>query len=537
MKMKVDRRKFMKGALGAAAGAIQSSFLASAVYQGLVNKAISNELGIVNKNYLYIQHFFGPPRWCFDMPLHPAGDVSNFMPNNLVGTRYTGGSVYDGVEYATTKVQGLDMPWMWQYNIPLAGGGTTSMANLADGLLIMRGCTTNNPAHSASAVLQYKPLGMTTSLPALAADSSNAPIGAIDINSKYFRFDSTKGKAFSRLTTGGNLLEKILEPFSNEDYAKGFINDQSSIKAQLDSTVGILDGLNKQKNDANDIINKANQDAVNLFTKDFGDYTATFNSLLAKYEDLIARAIAPGQNLVGLTDKAVGTSSTRGSTYHFHDGNVVNGDLRDIIRTDTECFLMAEQFAVAEFLFINNITSAISLGCRGLENMRINNVRKTQSFDEHKGGSMVSLMINTHYYLALSSCLYELISQYKAAGIYDDTIINIGGDFGRNPRDDGSGSDHSPEANTCTLFSGSMTGLNVIGNIKQDSQPEIGYSGTWGYQAGNGSFGALNLGHVASTVAALIGVPSPVNSAESLVERDPSTGKFNPKLGTGIIIT
>ena len=332
-------------------------------------------------------------------------------------------------------------------------------------------------------------------------------------------------------------MEKILEPFSNASYTSDFLNDQNTIKAQLDSTIGILDGLNKQKSQVNDIINKATKDAVDLFTKDFGDYATTYNNLFAKYEDLIARAIAPGQNLVGLTDKVVGTSNTRNSTYHFNDGNIIMGDLRDIIRTDTECVLMAEQFAVAEFLFVNNITSAISIGARGLEKMRVNNVRKTQNFDEHKGGAMVSLMINTHYYLALSSCLYELISQYKSAGIYDDTIINIGGDFGRNPRDDGSGSDHSPEANICTLFSGSMTGLNVIGNIKQDSQPEIGCSGTWGYQASNEIFGDLNLGHVASTVATLIGVPSPVNSAESLVELDPVAGKFIPKLGTGIIVT
>ena len=145
-------------------------------------------------------------------------------------------------------------------------------------------------------------------------------------------------------------------------------------------------------------------------------------------------------------------------------------------------------------------------------------------FDEHDTDHLTSLALSTFWNRALAACLLELIDQLKAKGIYQDTIINIAGEFGRNPRNNGTGSDHSPEATSNTFLGGALAGNQFIGNTLKNSTHAT-YSGTWGYYASNPALstggapvGYLNLGHLAASIATMLRAPSPVTASTTLLK-------------------
>jgi hypothetical protein len=117
--------------------------------------------------------------------------------------------------------------------------------------------------------------------------------------------------------------------------------------------------------------------------------------------------------------------------------------------------------------------------------------------------------------------------------MFDDTIINVSGEFNRRPRTDGSGSDHNWEGANYTMYSGCFAGPKIVGNIRA-STGETGYVGTWGFGAAIAEIGnrALDLGHVSASIATMIRVPSPITAVSTVVEENTS-GKIVPIIPNG----
>lgn len=530
-KVEITRRELFQHSSVAALGFGKASFLAATVFDGIFNKALAQTTG-VNKSYIYFQQYGAPSRWTWDLPLTPDGDMSKFIPCKSVGTRYKDGSRYTELEYRTVEVNGLHMPWMWGFDIPTPGGGWAPMANLMDGLMIMRGASSTNPGHSPAATLHYRPLGSQTSINALAADVSSVPVAGVAVSASQFEFRSRKKYSASSLTYGGteSLIEKFMKPFTMENLSQ-FESDEEKIKVALNASLSSLDGMAKFNNKLAENIEKETHNAIKLFNANFGNLRTLHFNIRGKYRDLIKRAIASDRNLPGFSDKPVGTTGARGTEYFYGNGTASDADMRNIIGPATESIPLADRFAFVEFAITNGLTSSICMGINGLVNL-VNAGNSTQFFDEHSAGCMPGTYINISYNLALSACLYELINQLKAKGIYEHTVIDVGGEFGRIPQANGGGSDHSAEATSNTLFSGAIDGSHVVGNIVPN---DGGQPGTWGFQGVNPEFGLLNVGHFGASLASIIGAQSPVTAVPSIMELKPN-GKFVPRLPTGKIV-
>ncbi len=115
--------------------------------------------------------------------------------------------------------------------------------------------------------------------------------------------------------------------------------------------------------------------------------------------------------------------------------------------------------------------------------------------------------------------MLELIDVLKAKGIFANTVIDVHGEFGRNPKDDGSSnfytnqcfSDHGGAATSVALLLCAISGPMVLGNVRNNA-PVSDRRGSWGYQAGIDTFSGqvLDMGHFANTLATMLRVPKPI---------------------------
>ncbi|MCB0393103.1 MAG: DUF1501 domain-containing protein, partial [Bdellovibrionales bacterium] len=182
----------------------------------------------------------------------------------------------------------------------------------------------------------------------------------------------------------------------------------------------------------------------------------------------------------------------------------------------------AEQFALVEFVVTNDLSRSITICPRSISGIMINGGRANMIFDQHNVGCIISYYLNSMYYRALSACLLELIEILKSQGKFQDTVIDVGGEFNRNPRNNGSGADHGSAGGSMALYTGMLNSPMVLGNIYRDRGGN--YSGTWGQGAPISQYGIpLDIGHWGSTIATLLGVPSPVTARPSIVSVNGNT--------------
>jgi hypothetical protein len=93
-------------------------------------------------------------------------------------------------------------------------------------------------------------------------------------------------------------------------------------------------------------------------------------------------------------------------------------------------------------------------------------------------------------------------------------MLHFTGDFSRTPNDGVTthGSDHGFDACATSLFSGNIKGPLLVGNILSAPTSDYAarYPGTWGQAAPITELGgaAPGPGHVASSIATLMGVPN-----------------------------
>jgi hypothetical protein len=185
---------------------------------------------------------------------------------------------------------------------------------------------------------------------------------------------------------------------------------------------------------------------------------------------------------------------------------------------------MAGSFAVMEFLLLNGYSCSIMAGFGSVSGLSYNGNTtdlKSYAFDEHNGGTAVSLIVHSFMYTALSACLYELISQLKASdrgNLFNETVIHVGAEFSRSPTFSGKGSEHGWRAAVASVLSGVISAPMVIGNSLKGTAPPSsltesnasGDYGTWGEAATvdftGGKFTELTIGHMTSTICRLLRV-------------------------------
>jgi hypothetical protein len=528
---KKSRRQFLQemGAFSSGAAFLNSPlglFLSSIIGSALTrNMALAQ--GINPRRYVNIQNATAPPRWMFDLMINAYGTANTLaLGNGMLGTRYVAnGGRYTDVEYRTVLLNGIRVPWIWQYNVPKAGGGTRPMKDLIPNMLVLQGITTGNPGHPGSQSLHFRPAGATRTLGALSADFSNAYIPAINLTAQSFLFVSLKGKSAVPVPSNGNMLQTLLNPFlSQASQSFKDMRNNVNLKAALNDARTAMDSVAQSDHLSANALIESQKSAEQLINGGFGDLATQWSTLLAKYEDIVQRAIKAV--IPGINDLPVGdaTPATRGKTYDLTDQTVKFADLRELMNSATlGVSRLAQQFAITEYVLKNDLSYSVTMSPGSMIGMKTGaglNTIANHGVDEHSTGKMPSLLINSLVYMAYAGCMLELIDQLKTKGIWDDTLIDMGGEFNRSARVDGTGSDHGYLGKSVALYSGGFNGPLVVGNIRAQTG-----SSAWGMGATVTQLGRqLQMNDMAATISYLLRTPSPITSATSLVTVNATTG-------------
>ncbi len=543
------RRQFL-GMMGSASlahlAANPLQVLISSMVDGILAKSQAQAANISApaRNYVFLNLNGGSPRWVWDMPLTPYA-AEALVPNAHVKTRFRSSTE---AEYGTVAVTRggvtLNMPHLWSSNIPTSNGGVVPMANLLDNMLMIRGVKMPSDGHTNNNFKQLRPVNSHVSLNGAVADRSRAAVPAVGLPGGYTdSYLSSKAIAQSVVDNFNDPIGRLLSPFKQN--ADGIGNEIPSMDAVINTAMNDLANQAKIALPGAENLYAMRSEAVNLLRRGIGDLSSVYSSLHSKYQNLISRAAQ--MKIAGVNDVAVALGSLPTNNGIIRQSIVNNGamflgagaDMRQLVNANTVVPGLAENFAIAEYLIVNGYSSAVNMGIGYVTGLSAQNAINIQngaaaggagnvnaelSFDEHQCGSFTSLIGNSFLFSAISACLYEFISTLKAANLFNETVIQIGGEFSRSARNDHTGSDHGWAAHTTSVLSGAITKPMVLGNCLltiPDWYPNGGsYPGSWGVAAPTKVDGVeqeLTIGHSTSTVAHLLRVEAPLPNNGSLV--------------------
>ncbi len=544
MKKKMDRRQFIKNSSKALATAAlldgPFSLLMDAISQGAISRAYAETTGSSPRKWVDMRTYGAPPRWVYDLILkNGTADDANFVPgtpggqlaNKLVlngDGRYTSGI------YSTIKVGNLGLPHIWGTMVPSVGG-TRPMTDLLSNFLILRGINTGNPGHGGSEAGHFRAPGSVKSLPAIAGDSSTAPIAAAFSGNPMYSYYSAVGKSPLLLT--GNYFTAIAAPFSSPSSVTNIRQRELLLKTYIDATRTALASRAIRNHPDAQIIKTSIHSAQAMMGQAFSTMATQYVTLQAKYAALISRALAT--TIVGVNDYPIGAVATAAAPRNLHHqvaGRKVNAaDLRTLVdptRTSADSAnpnassaipSMANSFAIAELVLLNGFSDSLTLELNSITAILDGTVVSGYVVDEHFTGMLASVYINSLYAVAHASCMLEFIERLKAANIWNETVVAVGSEFNRAPLNNGSGSNHAPNAASIQLYSGCIPGPMVLGHIASDLYP-TDYKGTYGAGALVPELGLpTDLGHLTNTVASLLRQPMPVSARQPMVDGSGNT--------------
>lgn len=517
----VSRRSFLKH-LGAGTylglSASPATALFTAMLNGIAEKAYAAEFGL-NPYNLVALLWPGAMNTTSFQPLTAYTDFTD--RNAAVGSNFANISGrYNVPEWNTITVSGVRYPLCWSAQIPTANGGSKAMSQLIADLLVFQGIDTKNPGHQGAQQAHWAPPGASQSLNALSADNFNAPLAAVNISASEFEstFRSNRGKPYVSNNANGNAIQNIMAPFI-PGAGTSFNNNRVALREAFNGMMPLLSDLSRHDAGAQAILDSRDS-AMRLYETNFGDLTQVWNALEAKYSSLIARSFDFNSlPIAGITDRPIGEGGSGDPVQYLVDlqnrGLHTLSDLRSIVGSQTTLPGMSRVFALIEWLLVNQITHSIAADINSISGL-IQPV-STQLFgmghDAHDTGNRVQLFLNTLAFRAALSCISELIDQLKAANMFDRSLITLAGEFGRDPRENGTGSDHGYRGGSKFCFGGALkTNGLVLGNCTSDGRRQWGAGGVVS-QLGE----PINLIHMIVTIAHILGVPSPFTAAQSLV--------------------
>lgn len=531
----VNRRDFLKLAGGASAAAILFNPykpLFDAIAKSLIADAQAAVAGQSAKNYVLFLQYGAPPRWCFDSFLNPTNQGSAFIANGSVknfiqspNARYTGNNAdatYQNTAPISYTKEGvaktIHLPVLWDSPLPVYrngsaifdGGNPLFMRDFLNNAMIIRGVDMLvDFGHRRGPELIPRPDLSAPSLSGLVADANGGAIPAIGLSgnsSPYLGFASAASSPIAIANPGrqnGPLLE-LLEPFvqggrtpASDIHSANEMLMEQAMNSALDEIKAYAMSARPGSKVLFDSITGSKELLADAATA-FGNLTNEFNAIRDRYTDLTVacREAVPGViPPPGPLDYRMVDAWSRG-------------------------------FAVAEYMITRGYSSSFTFDVGGalgmghfLDDAGTQRTSRMGS-DEHQISDRQMSLISCHFmYRSFMACLNHF-KESIGDGEWGNTVVQIGAEFGRTPRNDGTGTDHAARANTCTVFSGAIQEFMPMGNI--ELTPTRGNPGTWGQSAPTnieGVPGAVRItrGMAANTVASLLGVAAPERNSISLI--------------------
>jgi hypothetical protein len=541
------------------------------------SRLLKNTISIgETRNYVHFNLYGGPSRWFFDHILRPS-DSDGFVQgkgvyNKILKLDQSNPHLSQGI-YSDVKINGINMPSLWNEYVAHANGGSRKMSELMNNMLMIRGCDTKTEAHPINNSRLVAPVPGGVSLTGLVADRSRALISAISVGS------TPATRAYkSQLNIGvvdipssdADYISFLLNVFYDQN--KNSFRDNIDIDLEINAALSELQIENKSTNNMSNLLYEDRKRAEVLIRKGIKDLGDVFGPLVMKYQDLFHRSmfmspisgvnesIIPGLKFPCSVNGDLDTETALGS-HHLNGKLICHSDLRSIFKT-VESQNLAKHFAIAEFALTEGLSSSIMLASpqeRGnilignipFDYFDINDIEKKYDKeknrthfnvkdanqikqtgvqlenDSHQTGWIMNVVTCSMFYKGFSSCMLELVDQLKKVKIgnntlFDETVIHIASEFDRVPTKNGSGYSHNASGQVTSLISGAINQTLVLGNIyiskKNDYHPE----GTIGDAAPIESLPnkIININNISSTVSELLRAPRIVKRGLPLVKVD-----------------
>lgn len=539
----LGRRQALGICTAAAAAAVSFDPVRALIHglvDGLTNKAQAGTS--TPRNYLYVAFPFGPNRYHFDLPLapyaglnnpsytYPTGSMNPGMVTAFNGTGTTA-SYKSVVVQAPTSGTKLRMPQIWGWTIPTVGGTWIPMATLLDHMIFIRGITSLD-GHIDSQLLQIHPRAGAPTLDGAITDQSTRAVPALALSGSPNIFSSAKGIGNVRLeaiSVQDNPLQKILAPFdrSSDRLANTYLNRRQAMDVAISKAMDALGEAARLRNPGAQALWSNRSTAESMIRRGLGDVSSVYSTLVNKYQGLVAQCANEHllRRAVGVTDRDLIYANFPADQIQA-DVSPFNPTVHEIFSADlvqpargTQLKGLAESFAIAEYLFLQGYSSAVTAGCTGISGLNVSGYA-SWGWDEHGTGSAISMIMNSFAFRGVAACLYEFTRSLKAGGIFDETVIHLGGEFSRAPRIDMKGSDHSPNGNAISLICGAIKQPYVIGNTKAEDTGDPLHKGNFGIGDATDLDGGRRVpsaGNQASTLAHLLRVNSPSPNDASML--------------------
>ncbi|MBN8538366.1 MAG: DUF1501 domain-containing protein [Deltaproteobacteria bacterium] len=544
MKPTTNRRDFMMrsiqslGAIGLSQGTIAS--LMGAIYsRALATEAQKLKLNEKGFRYVFVNLYGAPPRWMFDMPPTPMGS----SPSN-----YVSGGFGNSFEISGQTIQLQNRTFTYNYGSgkslflpPVWGMSPTGLdfTSILPHALFVRGIDMEINSHPVSNARQVAPISGGHSLHGVVADQMGSPIAAVVTTlPSGAAFKSAKGLGSTPANPSGNPIDAIIAPFRNMPNSIPF--RQELAKPVVTQFLDRIDRYAKINKMPGSTLRNALDSADQLIRLNIDSLAALWPGLLNKYTDIVNRGIRPSKGeLPGVYDKIIPcVSGDLRLRFRIQDSNLMDhSDARDMIQSDSTHAQMSRQFALTEFLLTTGMSSCVDLaaGTNVLDKALVRTGLSVPIIaDQHGVGAVTSIVATTLYYRALLGSLTELVSSLKSQQLFDKTVLHISSEFNRNPRVDGSGSDHGVRGGNSTIISGMFDEVSYIGNIQKNGFS--GSPGTWGLAADwtfeDGTRRPIKVNDIARTITGMTNSAEIVANGYSLV-RPAANGKWTPKTSGG----
>lgn len=504
------------------------------------------------ENYLLFHLAGAPPRWLFDSPLKPFSD-SKFVSNPMIVTSFADKnfSSSEDIEfiYQLTQVGDYQMPHLWSLPVAEKLGKDRKLSELLQNALIIRGCRMGVDGHSINARRIAAPNPNGPSIAGLLSDRSSKELSAIGMSGSHYPEHVTPLGAYRSQNSNSLILISKRSTNYFNDLFQNFLGSENNSTAEDEVIESILSKKNILRPEA-----KRSRDQVRrLLKRDLNVLKEQYGETLNKYQTIISEA-QKRRDLKGLTDRPLpGLELERiqknkfdnASFFLMDDYFLSDKDLRDSLLT-IELKGLAQQMALTEILLVNGLSQTISIDFASPTRLdlkkgipvdfydekkktfslktRLEDIKegkpKSYTFDSHNSGLIPHHLFTGIFYYVFTNCLIEFTDALKrkklgdGKSLYQKTLIHLSSEFGREPRPDMMGSEHGFNGQLNTFLSGSIPKLKVIGNIRDNNKgtpATYRNIGTWGEGAPLKFLNGRDVvyGNIASSISALMGIPSP----------------------------
>lgn len=538
-------------------------FVAQNIALGFISEAQAGDQNPQQPGYFLNLFMFGAVDQSFYLPLSLSDE--NFDPENPGcisewSLDYQSGERprYKNHQYRLANGHELLAPVFWKTGLPLSTGSHLPAYKMLEKAMIFRGMTVRTEEHLEAAKNNYNGESPVSLLGAMG-DASRSPLQSVHVGGPPVPDQSFRSKQSSVRfiqTPTDELLKQILSPFDTEGdtpkLANQLLKNQDQMESAYQNAVQTMNRFLASRQAGVKKIEAEKTKALNLIRSGLQGYQAEYNTLVAKYLNLIGQCA--GQDIIGITDfnnRVDLSNSMYGRDRALGDMSINNpniistGLLRDHLNSTAQIPLLAQYMAAAEYLFKNDLTRCILMA---VQPPKIGSIQPGPNdvweIDEHFHSPLWGIVFRSYLYRSLLTCMNEFqnalnINNSSGENISDHLVMALNSEFGRMHRraqasETGyylgiAGSDHLGNGANSLLFSKKLDKLHIVGNLKENPSSIPDYAGKVGLGDTvrwlDGSRARpLDIRDWMGTVAYLVGSANPSLNHPSLIAKNNSNG-------------